>query len=242
MSGRIHCQVQSISISSIFRTQQIGTSFAAFEKVRSALPTASEQKPRASWSNRASGVGGNVNAFAPRFEGKYTHRGFSANHSIAARVDARLITGFGGKAAPPRERLLAGGESDLRGFESWSVAPVGYMSTGGSVRPFDSTGQSIHSFQMRRCFRHTHRSGVIFRMPPPRRRPRPFSAALHCSATGDLCSVSRSGVHSNQMKSRRNTVSCALDAIRRTFGIFRTQGIKTPFSFRRFWSIKRVKT
>ncbi|MEI9970875.1 MAG: BamA/TamA family outer membrane protein [Ignavibacteriota bacterium] len=40
---------------------------------------------------------------------------------------ASLLSGFGGKAAPPFDRDYLGGEQEVRGFSSWAISPLAYV-------------------------------------------------------------------------------------------------------------------
>ena len=40
-----------------------------------------------------------------------------------------LLTGYGGKVAPPFERTYIGGEQDVRGFEIWGISPAAYIAS-----------------------------------------------------------------------------------------------------------------
>ena len=37
-----------------------------------------------------------------------------------------MLTGYGGKVAPPFNRFYIGGEQDIRGFEIWGISPIAY--------------------------------------------------------------------------------------------------------------------
>ncbi len=72
-------------------------------------------------------LGGNVNTIQPTFDAKYFHPGLKKGHVIGMHVSARLITGFGGKTAPPFSRYFMGGENDVRGFNIWTISPIVYL-------------------------------------------------------------------------------------------------------------------
>jgi outer membrane protein insertion porin family len=46
---------------------------------------------------------------------------------LGYRIHAAHITGFGGEVAPPTHRFYSGGEQDLRGFDTRSVAPYVFI-------------------------------------------------------------------------------------------------------------------
>ena len=73
------------------------------------------------------GLGGTVNMIEPDIEAKYYHSGLWKKHVIALHVHGRMLSGYGGKPAPPYDRFYMGGEDDVRGFDSWTVGPVGFV-------------------------------------------------------------------------------------------------------------------
>jgi outer membrane protein insertion porin family len=72
-------------------------------------------------------LGGNVNLFEPTIEAKQFFRGIRRGHVQGYRVLGRFITGFGGRVAPPFNRIYMGGENDVRGFEIWGISPIAYV-------------------------------------------------------------------------------------------------------------------
>ena len=86
------------------------------------------------------GLGGNVNFFEADIDARYYHRGFARRHVVALHVRGRLIAGYDGKAAPPVDRYYMGGEDELRGFDSWSVGPIGFVPGVKSVYQLNSDG------------------------------------------------------------------------------------------------------
>ena len=73
------------------------------------------------------GLGGTVNMIEPDIEAKYYHSGLWKRHVIALHVHGRMLSGYGGKSAPPYYRFYMGGEDDVRGFDSWTAGPVGFV-------------------------------------------------------------------------------------------------------------------
>jgi outer membrane protein insertion porin family len=80
-------------------------------------------------SATVAGLGGTVNMIEPDIEAKYFHSGVWKRHVIALHFHGGLLTGYGGKSAPPYDRFYMGGEDDVRGFDSWTIAPVGFIPT-----------------------------------------------------------------------------------------------------------------
>ena len=44
-------------------------------------------------------------------------------------LNARFISGFGGRVAPPYSRYYMGGEDDIRGFDILSISPIAFIPT-----------------------------------------------------------------------------------------------------------------
>ncbi len=72
-------------------------------------------------------LGGDVNTIEPTVSATYFRKGFSPKHVIGMRALGRYLTGYGGKVAPPYNRVFMGGEQDVRGFEIWSIGPFAYI-------------------------------------------------------------------------------------------------------------------
>ena len=85
-------------------------------------------------------LGGNVNMIEPTLEAKYFRAGFMKGHVIGTRLLSRYIMGYGGKVAPPFNRIYMGGEMDLRGFDIWGVSPMAYVPSQSVVPVLNSDG------------------------------------------------------------------------------------------------------
>jgi outer membrane protein insertion porin family len=86
-------------------------------------------------------LGGNVNTIQPTFDAKYFRPGLKKGHVIGLHLSARLITGFGGRSAPPFSRYFMGGENDVRGFNIWTISPIVYLpSDVASVQVYNADG------------------------------------------------------------------------------------------------------
>jgi outer membrane protein insertion porin family len=72
-------------------------------------------------------LGGNVNTIQPTIDVKYFRPGLKKGHVIGMHLSARLLTGYGGKVAPPFTRYFMGGENDVRGFNIWTISPIVYL-------------------------------------------------------------------------------------------------------------------
>jgi outer membrane protein insertion porin family len=84
-------------------------------------------------SMQVAGVGGNVKYVSPiaSYRQFFPMKGLKVNregHNVLGyRLQLAHITGFGGEVAPPTHRLYAGGEQDLRGFDTRSVSPYTFI-------------------------------------------------------------------------------------------------------------------
>lgn len=88
-------------------------------------------------------VGGNVNMIRPTIEAKYYHPVNHGRNTLAFHFLASTIAGFGGRVPPPYLRIYMGGEQDIRGFDIYSVSPVGFFPIVGQVCNRDSLGNQI---------------------------------------------------------------------------------------------------
>ncbi|MGA2183656.1 MAG: outer membrane protein assembly factor BamA [Bryobacteraceae bacterium] len=86
------------------------------------------------------GLGGNVNTLEPQIDMKYFHKGFRNGHVIGLHLQARVLTGYGGKVAPPFSRYYIGGENDVRGFDIWGISPVAFIPDEQSVNIYNANG------------------------------------------------------------------------------------------------------
>jgi outer membrane protein insertion porin family len=81
-----------------------------------------------------------VSLIEPSIEAKWFHRGFWRRHVIATHLRGSILSGFGGKAAPPFDRDYMGGEQDVRGFSSWAVSPLAYVPGSATTPVLNSDG------------------------------------------------------------------------------------------------------
>lgn len=90
-----------------------------------------------------SALGGNVNTITPTIDFKYYHPINHGRNTLALHLTASSISGYGGKVPPPFARFYMGGENDIRGFDIYSISPVAFFPTVGSVCNRDATGNVI---------------------------------------------------------------------------------------------------
>jgi outer membrane protein insertion porin family len=87
-------------------------------------------------------LGGNVNLIEPTVS--YTHfwPGLKKGHVFGYRALGRVVMGYGGKVAPPFNRVFMGGEQDVRGFEIWGIGPFAYIPADATTPIFNSDGSA----------------------------------------------------------------------------------------------------
>ncbi|HBY62944.1 MAG TPA: outer membrane protein assembly factor BamA [Solibacterales bacterium] len=78
-------------------------------------------------------LGGNVNMVEPTVTATWFRAGLKKGHVIGMRGLGRYISGFGGRTAPPFNRVFMGGEQDVRGFEIWGISPIAYVPSEAEV-------------------------------------------------------------------------------------------------------------
>jgi len=72
-------------------------------------------------------IGGNVNTISNTVSYSYYHPAYHHRNVIALRAQAGFTTGYGGKEVPPNNRYYLGGESDVRGFEFYTISPFTFF-------------------------------------------------------------------------------------------------------------------
>jgi len=92
------------------------------------------------FSAGVAGAGGNVNTIEPTFDIKYFRHGFKKGNVIGFHLLGRMITGYGGKVAPPFSRYYIGGENDIRGFDIWGISPIGFIPSTASINVLNNDG------------------------------------------------------------------------------------------------------
>ena len=87
-------------------------------------------------------LGGNVNMIEPTLSHTLFRAGFKKGHVIGYRVLGRLVAGYGGRTAPPFNRVYMGGENDVRGFEIYGVSPMAYIASEAQVHVLNDDGSA----------------------------------------------------------------------------------------------------
>ena len=84
---------------------------------------------------------GNVNLFRPIIEAKYFHAVNKKRNVVGMRLLGSFLSGYGDKVAPPFSRFYMGGETDIRGFELFSVSPIAFIPDVTDVGVINDNGQ-----------------------------------------------------------------------------------------------------
>ncbi len=136
------------------RTSQITPSYTYNSVDHPVTPTRGHSLS-ASVGFAGSYVGGNVNTIQPSISATYFHPALKKSHVVGFRFLGTMITGYGGKSAPPFNRYYIGGEQDVRGFEIWGISPIAFIPSAATVgvlnadgsprlqKSFDSNGNAV---------------------------------------------------------------------------------------------------
>lgn len=87
-------------------------------------------------------LGGNVNMIEPTLSFTYFRAGLKRGHVIGTRMLGRIVSGYGGRVAPPFNRVYMGGENDVRGFEIWSILPAVYIPADATIPVLNDDGSA----------------------------------------------------------------------------------------------------
>jgi outer membrane protein insertion porin family len=87
-------------------------------------------------------LGGNVNLIEPTISSTYFRSGLKKGHVIGMRGLARLVAGYGGRVAPPFNRIFMGGENDIRGFNIWGISPIAFIPSESQVPVLNDDGSA----------------------------------------------------------------------------------------------------
>jgi len=78
---------------------------------------------------------GNQKSFRPTFEIKHFRPINKRRNTLAFRLQAAFLTGYGDRAPAPTARYYTGGEDSIRGFDIRSISPMAYVPVRATV-PF----------------------------------------------------------------------------------------------------------
>jgi outer membrane protein insertion porin family len=77
-------------------------------------------------------LGGNVNMINNVVDFSYFRPLYHHRNTLAVHLKGNIITGYGGREIPPNNRVYAGGEQDVRGFDFYTISPFVFI-------PFSTT-------------------------------------------------------------------------------------------------------
>ena len=73
------------------------------------------------------GLGGNVRMYRPAADIKHFRPFGGGGRTLGFHLSASTMNGFKGRVLPPFTRFYAGGENDVRGFDSFTIGPVAFL-------------------------------------------------------------------------------------------------------------------
>ncbi len=98
---------------------------------------------------QVAGIGGNVRYLTPLVAYKkfmsmhYLTPSASGRNVLGLRAQIGYVQGFGGDVAPPNNRMYAGGEGELRGFDVRGATPYGYVPNRVNVQLTNPDGSCV---------------------------------------------------------------------------------------------------
>jgi outer membrane protein insertion porin family len=121
------------------RTSKITPSWS-YNTVNHPITPTSGKSLYASMGFAGTSLGGNVNTIQPQVDAKYFRSGFKKGHVIGMHFLGRVLTGYGGKVAPPFSRFYMGGENDVRGFDWFDISPVAFIPDTATINQLNADG------------------------------------------------------------------------------------------------------
>ena len=85
-------------------------------------------------------LGGNVKELEPTVTYTRWFHGLKPGQTFGFRILGRMLAGYGGGAPPPFARIFMGGEQDVRGFDTWTIGPLAYIPSTGTVSVRNADG------------------------------------------------------------------------------------------------------
>jgi outer membrane protein insertion porin family len=73
------------------------------------------------------GLGGNVRVYRPTLDFKWFHPVTGGARTFGMHLQGSTMSGYGGRVVPPYMRSYAGGENDIRGFDFFTISPIGFI-------------------------------------------------------------------------------------------------------------------
>jgi outer membrane protein insertion porin family len=79
-------------------------------------------------------LGGDVNYYRPSGEFRYYHPMHNGRNTLAMRVMGSFVQSFTNLSVPFYERIFAGGDFDIRGFDFRTISPISFITRALPVR------------------------------------------------------------------------------------------------------------
>jgi outer membrane protein insertion porin family len=93
-------------------------------------------------------IGGNVNTLQPLIDIAYFRKGLFRSNVMGFHLNAKFISGYSGKVAPPYSRYYMGGEDDIRGFDILTISPIAFLPTSTQIGVLNNDGsQRVQKFR-----------------------------------------------------------------------------------------------
>ena len=74
-----------------------------------------------------SGFGGNVRMYRPTVDFKWFKPFGGGGRTFGMHLLGTTMSGYGGRVIPPFSRFYAGGETDIRGFDFFTISPIAFI-------------------------------------------------------------------------------------------------------------------
>lgn len=72
------------------------------------------------------GLGGNIRMYRPTLDFKWFHPA-GGSRTFGMHLLGSTMSGYGGRVVPPYARFYAGGETDIRGFDFYTISPIAFI-------------------------------------------------------------------------------------------------------------------
>jgi len=87
-----------------------------------------------------SGLGGNVRMYRPTVDFKWFKPVTGGARTFGMHVLGTTMSGYRGRVVPPFARFYAGGETDVRGFDFYTISPIGFIPDKSSTIVLNADG------------------------------------------------------------------------------------------------------
>ena len=86
------------------------------------------------------GLGGNVRMYRPTADFKWFKPVTSGGRTFGLHLFGSTMSGYGGRVVPPFARFYVGGETDIRGFDFYTISPIAFIPDRSSVPVLNADG------------------------------------------------------------------------------------------------------